>query len=146
MVRQRSPKFVGVAVTVAVKLVAGRNGGVLYEWCAGPGFIGFSLLGHGLCDSLCVADINPEAVAALRRTVATNGIGGQVSVYHSDKSMSSALLRSSDGAILTEAHSTANPVRVSIAPPGSNTYGSCHPYPNTSSTGWVHNVTCLADY
>jgi SAM-dependent methyltransferase len=55
-----------------------------FEWCAGPGFIGFSLLGHGLCESLCVADVNPEAVAACRRTVALNGLGGQVSVYHSD--------------------------------------------------------------
>ena len=55
-----------------------------FEWCAGPGFIGFSLLGHGMCDSLCVADINPEAVAACRRTVEINRIGGQVSVYRSD--------------------------------------------------------------
>lgn len=55
-----------------------------FEWCAGPSFIGFSLLGHGLCDTLCVADINPEAVAACRRTVALNGLAAQVSVYHSD--------------------------------------------------------------
>jgi hypothetical protein len=55
-----------------------------FEWCAGPGFIGFSILGHGLCDGLCVADINPEAVAACRRTVAFNGIGCHVSVYQSD--------------------------------------------------------------
>ena len=31
-----------------------------FEWCAGPGFIGFSLLAHGLCDTLCLADVNPE--------------------------------------------------------------------------------------
>ena len=43
-----------------------------FEWCAGPGFIGFSLLANGLCDTLCLADVNPEAVAACRRTVASN--------------------------------------------------------------------------
>ena len=56
----------------------------VFEWCAGPGFIGFSLLAHGLCDKLCLADINPEAVAACRRTIADNGLSGQVSVYQSD--------------------------------------------------------------
>jgi 16S rRNA G966 N2-methylase RsmD len=56
----------------------------VFEWCAGPGFIGFSMLGHGLCESLCLADVNPKAVAACRRTIADNGLGGQVSVYHSD--------------------------------------------------------------
>jgi tRNA1(Val) A37 N6-methylase TrmN6 len=55
-----------------------------FEWCAGPGFIGFSLLAHGLCDTLCLADINPEAVAACRRTVARNGLAGRVAAYESD--------------------------------------------------------------
>jgi predicted RNA methylase len=58
--------------------------GRAYEWCSGPGFIGFSLLGHGLCKSLCLADINPKAVEACRRTVRANGLDGRVSVYHSD--------------------------------------------------------------
>jgi methylase of polypeptide subunit release factors len=55
-----------------------------FEWCAGPGFIGFSLLAHGLADTLCLADINHEAVAACRRTVARNGLDAKVAVYHSD--------------------------------------------------------------
>ena len=55
-----------------------------FEWCAGPGFIGFSLLAHGLTDTLCLADVNPEAVAACRRTVARNGLEAKVAVYHSD--------------------------------------------------------------
>lgn len=55
-----------------------------FEWCAGPGFIGFSLLAHGLCETLCLADVNPEAVAACRRTVARNGLESKVAVYHSD--------------------------------------------------------------
>ena len=55
-----------------------------FEWCAGPGFIGFSLLGCGLTETLCLADINPDAVAACRRTIAANGLGGRVAVYQSD--------------------------------------------------------------
>lgn len=55
-----------------------------FEWCTGPGFIGFSLLAHGLTETLCLADVNPEAVAACRRTVARNALDGRVAVYHSD--------------------------------------------------------------
>jgi predicted RNA methylase len=55
-----------------------------FEWCAGPGFIGFSLLAHGLCQTLCLADINPEAVQACRRTIADNALSDRVAVYCSD--------------------------------------------------------------
>ena len=58
--------------------------GRVFEWCAGPGFIGFSMLAHGLCDSLCLADINDEAVEACRRTIRENGLADRVSVYQSD--------------------------------------------------------------
>jgi predicted RNA methylase len=56
----------------------------VFEWCAGPGFIGFSLLGFDLCDTLCLADVNPEALAACRRTIAASGISDRVSLYRSD--------------------------------------------------------------
>jgi SAM-dependent methyltransferase len=56
----------------------------VFEWCAGPAFIGFALLGYEFCDSLCVADINPEAVQACQRTVQTNGLASRVAVYRSD--------------------------------------------------------------
>ncbi|MGZ8402864.1 MAG: methyltransferase [Rhodoplanes sp.] len=56
----------------------------VFEWCAGPGFIGFSLLAHDLCETLCLADVNPEAVAACRRTVEANRLSDRVSVYQSD--------------------------------------------------------------
>lgn len=55
-----------------------------FEWCAGPGFIGFSLLANGLCDTLCLADVNPEAVAACRRTVVRNRLESKVAIYQSD--------------------------------------------------------------
>jgi predicted RNA methylase len=58
--------------------------GRIFEWCSGPGFIGFSLLGNGLCETLCVADINPEAMASCRNTVRANGLDDRVSVHQSD--------------------------------------------------------------
>jgi methylase of polypeptide subunit release factors len=56
----------------------------VFEWCAGPGFIGFALLGYGFCDTLCVADINPEAIEACRRTVTENVLADKVTIYLSD--------------------------------------------------------------
>jgi methylase of polypeptide subunit release factors len=69
-----------------LRLVGERLGRVerVFEWCCGPGFIGFSLLAHGLCQSLCLADINPIAVAAARETVRRNRLDDVVSVYLSD--------------------------------------------------------------
>ena len=54
------------------------------EWCAGPAFIGFSLLAAGLCTELTLLDINPIATAACRETVRNNGLGGLVRIYESD--------------------------------------------------------------
>lgn len=56
----------------------------IFEWCCGPGFISFSLLGHGFCETLCLADINPDAVASCEQTMRVNKLGERVSVYHSD--------------------------------------------------------------
>lgn len=56
----------------------------VFEFCAGPGFIGFSLLAHGLCDALVLADVNPAAVAAAEATVARNGLEDRVTVYRSE--------------------------------------------------------------
>jgi predicted RNA methylase len=56
----------------------------IFEWCAGPGFIGFALLGYGFCDTLCLGDINPEAIEACRRTAAENGLADRVAIYLSD--------------------------------------------------------------
>ena len=56
----------------------------VFEWCAGPGFIGFSLLGHGLAETLCLADVNPAAIDACQRTVRSNDLAGRVTIYLSD--------------------------------------------------------------
>ena len=56
----------------------------VFEWCAGPGFIGFSLLAHDLCDSLTLADKEPAAVEAAMTSVHVNRLARAVSVYRSD--------------------------------------------------------------
>ena len=42
------------------------------EFAAGPGFIGFSLLAHGLCESVCLTDVNPEAIKICNKTIKEN--------------------------------------------------------------------------
>ena len=54
------------------------------EFCAGPSFIGFSLLAEGLCNSLCLVDINPEAIKAIQETIKLNNLQDKVTVYQSD--------------------------------------------------------------
>jgi methylase of polypeptide subunit release factors len=58
--------------------------GTVFEWCAGPGFIGFALLTEGLCDFLCVADVNPHAIECVNKTVTLNKLEGRVHAYVSD--------------------------------------------------------------
>ncbi len=55
-----------------------------YEWCSGPGFIGFALLEANICKNLVLADINSVAVEAAKKTVEHNNLGDSVRVYHSD--------------------------------------------------------------
>ena len=54
----------------------GRPFAKAYEWCAGPAFIGFALLAAGICDELCLADVNPRVVECIERTVRRPQCGG----------------------------------------------------------------------
>lgn len=56
----------------------------IFEYCAGPGFIGFSLLAHNLCERLTLADINPDVVTVCKETINKNNLQAKVSVYLSD--------------------------------------------------------------
>lgn len=56
----------------------------VFEYCAGPGFIGFSLLANKLCDRLTLADINPDAIVSVQETIRANKLEGRVKVYQSD--------------------------------------------------------------
>lgn len=58
--------------------------GHIFEYCAGAGFIGFSLLANKLCDKLTLADVNPEAVKVCNETVKNNHLESRVATYLSD--------------------------------------------------------------
>jgi hypothetical protein len=55
-----------------------------FEWCSGPGFIGFALLAEGLVRNLCLADISAPAMECVARTVAENHLEGRVRYWVSD--------------------------------------------------------------
>jgi hypothetical protein len=55
-----------------------------FEWCAGFGFIGFALLSEGICDNLCLGDINPLALECVNATISKNRLKDKVSYYLSD--------------------------------------------------------------
>jgi len=63
---------------------AKRRFGTALEWGAGPGFIGFGLLAEGMCDFLCLADINPQAIECVNRTIKSNELQDRVRAYLSD--------------------------------------------------------------
>jgi predicted RNA methylase len=69
-----------------VRVVRERFGrvGHVFELCSGPGFIGFSLLAHGLCDKLTLSDINPAAIAACTTTIRENRLAHRVTAVVSD--------------------------------------------------------------
>jgi len=59
-------------------------GGSCYESFSGPAFIGFSLLGSGICDKLVVSDVNSTAIDYVKLTTELNGLGDRVKYYVSD--------------------------------------------------------------
>jgi methylase of polypeptide subunit release factors len=55
-----------------------------YEWCSGPAFIGFGILDHGLCNSLTVSDIYPDAIERVKETAKLHQLSN-VSAYATGK-------------------------------------------------------------
>jgi 16S rRNA G966 N2-methylase RsmD len=55
-----------------------------FEWCSGAGFVGFSALANGLCETVALADISNEAIKACRHTIAKNGLQQRAAAYVSD--------------------------------------------------------------
>ena len=58
--------------------------GRLFEFCSGPGYIGYSLLANGFCERLTLSDLNPEAIKVAKQTSTYNGIEHLVNIYLSD--------------------------------------------------------------
>jgi hypothetical protein len=56
----------------------------IFDFCAGPGYIGYYLFACGYCQSLAMSDINPGATEAARHTAHYNEIENAVAIYTSD--------------------------------------------------------------
>ena len=61
----------------------GRKFGTCLEWCSGPGYIGYNILDHGLCNNLCLIDKFAEAIEFAQQTAKKN-FTNQVSFYVTD--------------------------------------------------------------
>lgn len=54
-----------------------------YEWCSGPGFIGYSILANNLCNNLWLTDIYYPAILLAKETAlhSTNKWNNNVTIY-----------------------------------------------------------------
>jgi methylase of polypeptide subunit release factors len=61
-----------------------RRFGRCLEWCSGPGFIGFALLAHGICDDLILMDRYALSASSVAETVERNRCRDHVRFYNLD--------------------------------------------------------------
>jgi hypothetical protein len=50
------------------KILEGRHFNTVFEWCAGPAWIGLWLLETGICDELVTGDVNERSVEMVEKT------------------------------------------------------------------------------
>lgn len=55
------------------------------EWCSGPGFIGFALLAHGICNNLTLIDRHAPSAASVAATVQQNHCQDRARFYNLDR-------------------------------------------------------------
>jgi len=65
-------------IEVVKERYPGRQFAHCWEWCAGPGFIGFSMLDHGICQQLLLSDIYDPAVELAKETARRAGVVDRV--------------------------------------------------------------------
>jgi len=56
-------------IDVLKEVYPGKKFNNCFEWCAGPGFIGFSILANNLCSNLWLGDIYKPAINAINQTI-----------------------------------------------------------------------------
>jgi len=56
----------------------------IFEFCSGPGYIGYNLLSNEFCKKLILADINPNSVECAEKTRKENNLEDKVEIYLSD--------------------------------------------------------------
>ena len=68
-------------ISVLTRIHPGRVFERAYEWCAGPGFIGFALLDHGICKTLCLSDLYDPVVELSKETARKAQVADRVTSY-----------------------------------------------------------------
>lgn len=61
-------KFGQDFIPVIKQLYPDRQFKRCYEWCSGPGFIGYSILDHNLAKSICLSDLHYPAIEMAEKT------------------------------------------------------------------------------
>lgn len=56
-----------------------------YEWCSGPGFIGFNLLDNDICKSLCLSDKFEPAIVRCDQTIKEANLTNCANAYCCEK-------------------------------------------------------------
>ena len=51
------------------------------EWCAGPGFIGYSMLGHNICNHIVFMDKHEPAIDSCITTAEQNELSDRITTY-----------------------------------------------------------------
>ena len=52
-----------------------------FEWCSGPGWIGFGLLDREIAEHVTFGDINPEAIECVGESIDLNGVENMCEAY-----------------------------------------------------------------
>ena len=68
---------------VIKSLYPNRTFDTCLEWCSGPGFIGFNILSHNLCNHLALVDLHQPALDKVKETIQYNNLEQQVNFYKS---------------------------------------------------------------
>ena len=64
------------------KVLSGKKFNTVFEWCAGPAWIGMWLLENNICKKLVTGDINKKTIDFVKKSAKKHGYN--VKTYHSD--------------------------------------------------------------
>jgi len=77
-------KFISEYPAIINDLYPNRIFNTCFEWCSGPGFIGYSILDYGLCENLVLLDLDQPAIVMANKTAKHNNIKHKVKTYIGD--------------------------------------------------------------
>jgi hypothetical protein len=58
----------GTLAPIFGKMLEGKRFNTVFEWCAGPAWIGFWLLETGICNELVTGDVNEKSIGMVEKT------------------------------------------------------------------------------